>query len=94
MNLLSPVLGEEDETPEEFAVRMRAAYAADIASGAFEPVQVDFSTPTQRFPEACTGIADYTVLRKLIVDTKDACSFDAWLAEEIEKASAESIAAH
>ena len=94
IQLLYPVLMQDGEDRENFAKRMRAEYIADVTSGAFTPVEVDFTTPTEHLPDACDGIADYTGLLQLILDVKDACSFDAWLSEQIDKASRDSINAH
>ena len=91
LQLLYPVLKEVDETREKFAERMRANFVADVTSGAFTPVDVDFTTPTEELPDVCEGIADYSGLLQLIIDVKDACSFDAWLQEQIDKASQDSV---
>ena len=94
LNLLNPVLIGEDESAKEFAERMRGDFNADLESGAFEAVEIDFSTPTDMPIEACEGIADYSMLDGLIRDVTDAYSFDKWLQERIDKALADSLAAH
>ena len=42
---------------------MYAEYVSDVTSGAFTPVEIDFSTPTDHLPDSCEGIADYSGLQ-------------------------------
>ena len=90
LNILNPVLAEEGEDADAFALRLRNQYLADVEAG-FPTAVADFSTPTETFPEACTDLASYDGLNGLIANVEDAFTFDAWLQELIDAESQESI---
>jgi hypothetical protein len=73
---------------------MTQQFNDDIINGDFELLPADFSTPTEVFPDACTGYATYVDLEDLVEDAVEACSLDAWLDQLIENAAGASIEAH
>jgi hypothetical protein len=94
LQILLPALGNEGEDLEFFAIRMTQQFNDDIINGDFEHLPADFSTPTEVFPDACTGYATYVDLEDLVEDAVEACSLDAWLDQLIENAAGASIEAH
>jgi hypothetical protein len=94
LNVLRAVDEDSEQDPETFALALRGEYEVAVFDGDFEPVDADFTTPTETFPEACANFASYDDLNQLIADVSDACSWDAWLQELINSKAAESIAAH
>ena len=87
LQVLFPVRPEESETNEEFAARLYNEYIAEVTAGTFDPVEIEFSTPSEEIPEGCKDVVDYSGLQKLIIDTQDAFSFDAWLQAAIDRAT-------
>ena len=94
LNTLYPAESQEEETREEFAIRIRSDYIEALNAGGFELVDIDFGTPTEEFPSACAGITTYDDLQELINDVTDACSFDAYVLERIDDAAEGAISAH
>ena len=84
----------DGETGQDFAAGLLGEYQADVAAGTFALVDIDFATPTETFPVACTGLATYDALSELVEDVTEACSFDAWLEAKIEEVAGDSLAAH